>query len=141
MGRKPKPDPIAVLSAAAKTRRSTLYGWMQQNYAEFERVVQEAVRPNWDALSKAFTDQGLRDAGGQPPSSEVTRLTWIRVRKAMKAREASRAKGSPARPVRPAQTPVVRTVAPPTPKPSKDDDFAALRAGLASSSRKPPEPL
>ncbi len=56
------------------------------NHDTFKQVVAEAVRPNWKALAASFASQGLTDAYDKPPTGEVTRATWWRVRKAVDAR-------------------------------------------------------
>ena len=81
-----KSIPVSILTRAAKTRRSSLYVWMLENHDTFRGVVREAVRPNWDALAVAFAGKDLTDAEGKPPSAEVTRQTWWKVRKVVDAR-------------------------------------------------------
>ena len=83
-------DTFATLAAAAKSKRSTLYAWMLENFDRFKAVLAETTRPNWVALAEAFAAQGLRDAEDKPASPEVVRQTWWRVRKAMDARARSR---------------------------------------------------
>lgn len=92
-----KPIPVDVLRQAATMRRSSLYVWMMSNHDTFKAVVEEAVRPDWQGLADTFGAQGLRDGDDKPPSSEGTRQTWWRVRKAMAARRATAAKRAAAR--------------------------------------------
>ena len=134
------------LREAAKTRRSTLYMWLMDNHDTFAGVVAEAVRPNWQALAAEFGAQGYTDADGKPPSVEGARQTWWKVRKTIKARRAAAARKPTPIPTPRAQVsarpqPVVRPVAPPAPAAPPDDDLADIRAGMARSSRKPPDPL
>jgi hypothetical protein len=82
------PMTVELLTEAALSKRSALYVWMLENHDTFAAVVAKAGRPNWQALSEAFGTQGYTDSDGQPPSVEVTRQTWWRVRKAVKARRA-----------------------------------------------------
>jgi hypothetical protein len=82
------PMTVELLTEAALSNRSALYVWMLENHDTFAAVVAKAGRPNWQALSEAFGTQGYTDSDGQPPSVEVTRQTWWRVRKAVKARRA-----------------------------------------------------
>jgi hypothetical protein len=141
-----KPIALENLRQAAKTRRSTLYMWLIDNHDTFAGVIAEAVRPNWQALAAEFGAQGYTDADGKPPSVEGARQTWWKVRKTIKARRAAAARQPPPIPTPrarvPAQPqPVVRSVAPPAPAVPPDDDLADIRAGMARSSRKPPDPL
>jgi hypothetical protein len=114
--------PIDVLSKAATMRRSPLYSWMMANHDTFKAVVDEAVRPNWAALAQAFAAQGLTDADNKPPSSEGTRQTWWKVRKAIAARRATAAKRRAATPTRPQGRPVES----PAPAPRKTDASSDL---------------
>ncbi len=81
-----KAIPISRLAKAAMARRSTLYAWMMEHHDEFARVVEEAVRPNWEALAKEFGQNGLTDGDDKAPTETGTRHTWWRVRKAVAAR-------------------------------------------------------
>jgi hypothetical protein len=89
---------IADLKAAAKARHSPLYTWMLDNHDQFKEVVTEAVRPNWPALAASFSSQGLTDANDKPPTGEVVRQTWWRVRKAVDARSKRKKSPNPAIP-------------------------------------------
>ncbi len=77
---------MSLLRDAAMSKRSSLYRWMIENHDMFADVLRKAGRPNWEALAKTLGEQGLSDAGNNPPSEETTRQTWWKVRKAIKAR-------------------------------------------------------
>jgi hypothetical protein len=72
-----------VKEAAMSGRRSALYRWMLENFDQFSRTVDEAGRPNWQALARTFGEAGLRDRLGKVPSAEGTRQTWFLVRQAV----------------------------------------------------------
>lgn len=140
-----EPIPLSLLSEAAMSRRSSIYVWMLENHDAFAAVVAKAGRPNWKALAEAFGTQGRTDTDDKPPSAEVTRQTWWKVRKTVKARQA-KAKQSTASPL-PAQqqqaAPPRRLTEPPNPtqptvQPGRTDD---IRAMLAGTGRKIPDPI
>jgi hypothetical protein len=76
-------SPEKLREAAMSGRRSALYRWMIENYAEFSATIAAAGRPNWQALAHAFGEAGLRDRLGNVPSAEGTRQTWFLVRQAV----------------------------------------------------------
>nr|WP_294544760.1 hypothetical protein [uncultured Rhodopila sp.] len=126
MTKAPMPMTVELLTEAALSNRSALYVWMLENHDTFAAVVAKAGRPNWQALSEAFGTQGYTDSDGQPPSDEVTRQTWWRVRKTVKAR---RAKQPPPPVAAPAAASLPATPSPPAPpvarvlpEPGEDDD-------------------
>jgi hypothetical protein len=82
-----KPISKSDLIKAARTQRSTLYEWMIENHDDFSDVISKTVRPNWSALAKTFSDSGYKDGDGKPPTGEVCRQSWWRVRKALAARQ------------------------------------------------------
>jgi hypothetical protein len=98
--------------AAAKSRRSALFLWLYDNHAAFAAAVSKAGRPNWKELSKAFSELGLTDRLGHPPTPEGARQTWFHVRKAV--RQASQRTSTHA--------------APPSPQP--DATLTPTRPGL-----------
>ncbi len=116
------PIPISLLTEAALSKRSALYVWMLENHDDFASVVAKAGRPNWKALAEAFGAQGYTDSDNQPPSDEVTRQTWWRVRKTVKARRAKAV--------------VAAAHVPPSPKPSN----APALPAPAEQTRPPPKP-
>lgn len=99
-----------VRKAATTGRRSVLYRWMLENYAEFTATVAEAGRPNWAALAEMFGNEGLHDRLGRPPSPETARQTWWLVRQAV-ARSGGKA----------AQTPQASAQPPPAGRPTLPD--------------------
>lgn len=74
--------PLSELRAASLAGRSPLYRWMLDNASEMESVVSHG-RPNWAGLAKTFGDAGVFDKNNHPPSAEVTRQTWFKVRKSL----------------------------------------------------------
>jgi hypothetical protein len=138
-----QPLSVADLAAAAKSQRSTLYLWLQDNHDPFALMLRDVVRPNWAALARKFAEHGLRDGEGNPPSAECTRQTWWKVRKTMKARAAARARRPAApdpsarpqpvpSPARPVPSPI-----PAAPNPAMSDIFADWEANAP----KMPDPL
>jgi hypothetical protein len=82
----PRPT-LARIRSAALTGQSTLYVWMLNNVVSFRAILEKADgRPSWRALAEAFSEDGLRDENGNPPSPVTSRNTWIRVEKAIEAR-------------------------------------------------------
>jgi hypothetical protein len=72
-------DVLAAIDRAALRKRGTMRQWMAENKAAFAgRLVTQ--KPDWSALAKVFSDAGLLDARGNPPTAEATRKTWQRVR-------------------------------------------------------------
>lgn len=113
MGKKPVITVEKLRKAAISARRSTLYVWLLEHYAEVDATVEEAGRPNWTALAATFADAGLTDAHGNRPTAEGTRQTWWKVRQAQKTRAAKPPVASakapaptPAAPKRPLPDPV-----------------------------------
>jgi len=116
---------VELLTEAALSNRSALYVWMLENHDIFAAVVAKAGRPNWQALSEAFGTQGYTDSDGQPPSDEVTRQTWWRVRKTVKARRAKQpppVSAPAAASLRPEPSPPAPPVAHVLPEAIEDDD-------------------
>jgi hypothetical protein len=136
-----QPLSVSELAAAARSQRSSLYVWLQQNHDQFAQMLTDVVRPNWSALATKFGDHGLTDGEGNHPSAECTRQTWWKVRKAMKARAVARAK----RQATPQSTP--RQIPPPqppasTPRPDvANPSMADIFADWDANAPKMPEPL
>jgi hypothetical protein len=81
---------VSLLTAAALSKRSSLYVWMLVNHDTFADVLKKAGRPNWEALARTLGNEGLKNAEGNLPSEETTRQTWWKVRKAVLARRGRR---------------------------------------------------
>ena len=72
--------PLLRLEKAARFgRRSSMFIYMFEHYADLRGVLVRAGRPNWKALSKEFAAAGLTDINGNPPSDAVSRNTWVKV--------------------------------------------------------------
>jgi hypothetical protein len=72
--------PLSRLEKAARFgRRSSLFVYMFEHYADLSRVLVRAGRPNWKALSKEFAAAGFTDIKGNPPTDAVSRNTWVKV--------------------------------------------------------------
>jgi hypothetical protein len=132
-----------IRQAAALERRSTLYRWMAANHDEFAAVIAEVGRPNWRALATAFSEEGLRDRLGKPPSPEGTRLTWFKVRKSVQAQRTKRPKLQPA--PKPSPPPALPTpVTEPraeTGSSRADEQIARMERLFHSRKGKMPDPL
>ena len=130
--------------AAASERRSTLYQWLAANHDEFAAVIAEVGRPNWRALAMAFSEEGLRDRVGKPPSPEGTRLTWFKVRKAIEAQRTRRPKVPPApQPPQPSPAPSTPVAEPRAEAGASraDEQISRMERLLQSRKGKMPDPL
>ena len=74
--------PLSELRAASLSGRSPLYRWMLDHATEMEVAVSHG-RPHWPSLARTFGDAGLFDSAGNPPSAEVARQTWFKVRRSL----------------------------------------------------------
>lgn len=117
---------------AGLSRRSPLFRWMREHYAEMAERLADAGGPrsvNWGAVAEVLGDGGLTGADGKPPSADVARKTWGKVVAMM----------GPARPgVVPAlpRAPEARAAIPlpgsAQPVPGVDDQLERVRARLRS---------
>jgi hypothetical protein len=55
---------------------------MMRNFDGFAAALQDAGKPNWAALADKFSEMGLTDRRGKPPTPTGARLTWYKVRQA-----------------------------------------------------------
>jgi hypothetical protein len=74
--------------------RSSLWWWLLENHDSFLAAA-GGRRILWKTVVKYFSDLGLTDRTGKPPSSECARLTWKRVRKEKARLVALSAKNAP----------------------------------------------
>jgi len=72
-------DILDAIDRAALQKRGTLRAWMLANRAAFEERLLTR-KPDWPTLARVFSDAGLLDARGNPPTAEATRKTWYRVK-------------------------------------------------------------
>ena len=88
------------------TRRSPLFLWLRDHYAEMAERLAAAGGPrsvDWPAVAEALGEAGLRDADGKPPGAQVARKTWAKVVAMMSGRpKASASVSSPVAPSPPA---------------------------------------
>lgn len=110
------------ITEAAMSSRSSVYRWMVQNHDGFAEALAHAGRPNWEAITAAFAEDGMTVANQKPPTKEAVRQTWIRVRAAVETARA-RKQAAPKAPV-----PAVRHV-------------DALPAAAAPDARTPDNPF
>lgn len=138
--------------AATKERRSTLYRWMLANHDEFAVIVADAGRPNWQALAKAFADEGLRDLRDNQPTSEGARQTWFKVRMAVEKERTQKPKQAPAQVAASGTIKPTQATRPPSPYPTPapessppgskaDEQIERVRAMWRSQKSKMPDPL
>jgi hypothetical protein len=81
--------------------RSPLFWWMVEHYEETARAAKGKRMP-WAVLCEQYTEFGLTDGSGKPPSHEAARRTWRIVRAEM-AKAAAKQQGAPVT-VDPSQT-------------------------------------
>lgn len=62
----------------AQNRRSPLYRWLRENYADIARAM-SLPRPSWTALAETAAEAGQVDERGRPPNANSVRAAWIRV--------------------------------------------------------------
>jgi hypothetical protein len=108
----------AKIRRAAVSERRSLYLWMLANFDEFSATVAEAGRPNWKALAKAFAEEGLTDVKGRDLAPEATRLTWLKVRKAVEKKAIAKSAVSERATASPTVSPIIGVRAR-----DDDDDF------------------
>jgi hypothetical protein len=126
---------VKALSERTLESRSDLYRWLHSHHKELAPVL-SVPRPKWRVLAGLIGERW----GSAPPTGNAVRAAWLRLEKDMAPKRPTPSRSATAAPAgRVANAP--RPIAPPARKPGDKDDFAELRAGLASSSRKPPEPL
>ena len=65
------------------TKRSTMFWWMYDNHEEIVRSL-EGRRIGWAIFTARMTELGLKDGEGQDPKPHTARITWSRVRKAVR---------------------------------------------------------
>lgn len=57
--------------------RSPLYRWLR---AHHDQLADTLHRPRWEVVATWLTGQGIVDGDGKPPSADIARLTWWKVR-------------------------------------------------------------
>lgn len=75
-----------------KRRRSPLYGWLEDHYAEIAPVIAAQRRPSWEALAQTARESGQKGPVDGGPSRQTVRKAWFRLLADMersKAQEAS----------------------------------------------------
>jgi hypothetical protein len=72
-------DILDAIDRSALMKRGTLRAWLVTNYQAFKDRL-ETRKPDWPTLAQVFSDAGLLDARGKPPTAEATRKTWYRVK-------------------------------------------------------------
>lgn len=140
----PKADPklakVLRVSAKSRGRRSPLYLWMKQNFAELAAEFQENG-PRWQARVKAMKAAGLVDWNRNAPTVRGAQQTWYRLCRDMEkapATSVARPETSQPPPPNPART-VTATPAPPTPAPtaaSLSNPWAELDRQTAETKRR-----
>jgi hypothetical protein len=71
-------DIFDAIDRAALKKRGTLRAWMSDNRTAFhDRLL--TYKPDWPTLARVFTEAGLLDSRGNPPTAEAARKTWYRV--------------------------------------------------------------
>lgn len=131
---------------ARDPRRSPLFHWLLENYADLEAATAGA-RSDWAPLRAEAIENGITDDGGNEPSERTIRETMCKVRREVARRRAAAGRGAvpefqPSRlpptwrpmPVQPPHAPVApRTAPPPVPAPAAPPEMNdAARAMLAS---------
>jgi hypothetical protein len=115
------------------SRKSPLYRWMRENFAEIEKILSEAGRPNWTAISKWLGEKGLVDATGKTPTSERARQTWFDVRGDLGKTAAKRTRKRPLATEDGTVTLVREPIAKPEPDPASTQDPSDVDARLAKA--------
>lgn len=97
-----KSDPVLMRVVAAtersKGRRSRLFRWMRQNYEPLRKAF-SVNGPGWSEQIKVFTEAGLTDRNGNPPSYRTTRQTWYRVCRDVRSQSLSPGRSEPRSPL------------------------------------------
>lgn len=120
--------------ARASSGRSKLARWFRIRHDEFLALVEE-TRPSWEALAKAFAEEGMTTAEGKPFTAETVRVTWYRVRKSVEKSRAKRAETVPPVAVEKPVTPLTPSSAGRDPAPGPDADPMAAQRELARIKR------
>lgn len=127
----PPSDPTirkALAERALRSGRARLTRWVKANFADLQAARRD-LGSTWEDLAAVARDAGQTNAFNQPPTSDAIRMAYLRVEKAMTAETKSRWQ-QPATEGR-------ETAAPPP----DTDPLADIRAGMAGSGRKPPQPI
>jgi hypothetical protein len=107
----------AIARSPALRARGTLKAWMAENLEALSKRL-KMQQPDWGALAEIFVSAGLSDSRGKPPSAEVTRKTWYRVKREKTAPH--RATKTPNADLNPS-LPSSPVISPPPPE--DEDDF------------------
>ena len=108
---------LAAVRDHAGPGRSPLYRWMRLRHDALLQAFTEAP-PNWAIFAQTVAGLGITDAERKPPSPEVARQTWYRVRRDVSAYAARRSKLTPVL-ARDEIAPAVRSVAPEAERPQR----------------------
>jgi hypothetical protein len=129
-------DVLSSLRRNAFRGRTGLRGWLFDHFEELKPAM-SGKRPPWSALALTAAQAGHKK-DGQPYSRQTIREAW-------KALEVQMARSGPTQQRAAVRPSVGAPVAPPAAKPATDpsapDPLADIRAGMAGSGRKLPDPM
>ena len=64
----------------AFSRRSEVYRWLRDRYAEIEEMM-TAHDPSWHVIAAEIAREGISGGRGRPPTGRAVRRIWQRVRR------------------------------------------------------------